>query len=143
MISLLAELSLSLLACPVSSVSTVCQVQLHSHHHLSCCAILFVQDLSCLGRAMPRTVLIDNAPHSYLFHPRNSVEILSFYEDQMDSELDRLLFFLNQYLVNAPDVRTRLDGPTKYLDILFEEALRDDAMLDHEPSVSVGPIFQA
>uniref|UniRef100_A0A6A7G6E5 Nuclear LIM factor interactor-interacting protein spore-specific form n=1 Tax=Hirondellea gigas TaxID=1518452 RepID=A0A6A7G6E5_9CRUS len=82
----------------------------------------YVKDLSKLGRIMSRTVLIDNSPHSYIFQPRNSVEISSFYEDSEDRELHHLIVLLNDHLVNLEDVRTRLDAPTKPLEVLLFES---------------------
>ena len=32
-----------------------------------------LQDLSKLGRDLDQVVIVDNSPHSYIFHPENAV----------------------------------------------------------------------
>merc|ERR1712226_1296448 len=41
----------------------------------------FVKDLSRLGRDLKRTIIIDNAPASYIFHPSNAIPCSSWFED--------------------------------------------------------------
>ncbi|KIY44371.1 NLI interacting factor, partial [Fistulina hepatica ATCC 64428] len=41
----------------------------------------YVKDLSQLGRPLSRTLILDNAPASYVFHPRNAVPISSWFQD--------------------------------------------------------------
>lgn len=56
----------------------------------------YVKDLSLLGRDVDRVVIVDNSPISYLFHPRNALPVLSWFEDPSDNELRDLLPFLEQ-----------------------------------------------
>lgn len=50
-----------------------------------------VKDLRLLkGRDLSRVLLVDNSPHTYLFHKNNAVPIVSFFTDQQDTELLKL-----------------------------------------------------
>eukprot|EP00670_Eutreptiella_braarudii_P008855 CAMPEP_0174310684 /NCGR_PEP_ID=MMETSP0810-20121108/3204_1 /TAXON_ID=73025 ORGANISM="Eutreptiella gymnastica-like, Strain CCMP1594" /NCGR_SAMPLE_ID=MMETSP0810 /ASSEMBLY_ACC=CAM_ASM_000659 /LENGTH=270 /DNA_ID=CAMNT_0015418659 /DNA_START=32 /DNA_END=844 /DNA_ORIENTATION=+ len=52
---------------------------------------LFVKDLSLLGRPLPKVIIIDNSPTSFLFQPRNSIQCTSWFDDMDDHELIDLL----------------------------------------------------
>jgi len=39
------------------------------------------QDLSQLGRPIGETIIIDNSPASYIFHPKNAVPVSSWFND--------------------------------------------------------------
>jgi hypothetical protein len=41
----------------------------------------------CVGRDLARTIIVDNSPHSYAFHPENAVPVSSFIDDPSDAEL--------------------------------------------------------
>eukprot|EP00980_Cylindrotheca_fusiformis_P029083 scaffold22713_cov139-Cylindrotheca_fusiformis.AAC.20 len=41
----------------------------------------YVKDLSLLNRDLSKTIIIDNAPASYLFHPENAIDCSSFIDD--------------------------------------------------------------
>ncbi|KAJ3327844.1 hypothetical protein HDU93_001784 [Gonapodya sp. JEL0774] len=69
----------------------------------------YVKDLSMLGRPLPGTIIIDNAPASYAFHPSNAIPITSWFNDGEDTELTDLLPFLED-LSRVEDVRAVLDG---------------------------------
>lgn len=56
----------------------------------------YVKDLSLLGRKLPRTIIIDNSPMSYLFHPENAIGCASFVDDMADRELYYCLSFLKK-----------------------------------------------
>jgi len=47
----------------------------------------FIKDLSLLGRDLSKTIIIDNAPTSYLFHPQNALPCVSWFDDPTDHEL--------------------------------------------------------
>eukprot|EP00301_Raphidiophrys_heterophryoidea_P004631 c11999_g1_i4.p1 GENE.c11999_g1_i4~~c11999_g1_i4.p1 ORF type:complete len:278 (-),score=93.81 c11999_g1_i4:213-1046(-) len=47
----------------------------------------FIKDLSLLGRDLTKTIIIDNAPTSYLFHPNNALACVSWFDDVTDREL--------------------------------------------------------
>ena len=46
-----------------------------------------VQDLSQVGRDLKETIIIDNSPTSYIFHPQHAVPISSWFSDAHDNEL--------------------------------------------------------
>lgn len=45
------------------------------------------QDLSQVGRDLRETIIIDNSPTSYIFHPQHAVPISSWFSDAHDNEL--------------------------------------------------------
>jgi len=59
--------------------------------HCSTVNFVHVKDLSLLGRKIHRTVIIDNNPAAYVFHPRNAVPISSWFGDKGDQELLMLI----------------------------------------------------
>ncbi|GAC94677.1 phosphatase [Pseudozyma hubeiensis SY62] len=69
----------------------------------------YVKDLSQLGREIGDTIIIDNSPASYIFHPNNAVPISSWFNDPHDTELTDLCPFLAD-LADVDDVRAVLDG---------------------------------
>lgn len=69
----------------------------------------YVKDLSRLGRPLEKTIIIDNSPASYLFHPENALPILSWFDDEHDTELLDLIPFLED-ITKVDDVRTVLGG---------------------------------
>jgi len=68
-----------------------------------------IQDLSQLGRPIADTIILDNSPASYIFHPNNAVPVSSWFNDPHDAELTDLIPFLAD-LTSVPDVRGVLDG---------------------------------
>ncbi|KAF9529327.1 HAD-like domain-containing protein [Crepidotus variabilis] len=69
----------------------------------------YVKDLSQLGRPIADTIILDNSPASYIFHPNNAVPVSSWFNDPHDAELTDLVPFLRD-LITVPDVRGILDG---------------------------------
>jgi len=69
----------------------------------------YVKDLSQLGRPIGDTIILDNSPASYIFHPHNAVPVSSWFNDPHDAELTDLVPFLRD-LMSVPDVRSVLDG---------------------------------
>eukprot|EP01087_Luapelamoeba_hula_P020524 TRINITY_DN7011_c0_g1_i1.p1 TRINITY_DN7011_c0_g1~~TRINITY_DN7011_c0_g1_i1.p1 ORF type:complete len:264 (+),score=38.03 TRINITY_DN7011_c0_g1_i1:190-981(+) len=67
----------------------------------------FVKDLSLLGRELNHTIIVDNSPASYLFHPQHAIPVESWFDDMADTELTDLLPFMEE-LSKADDVRTVL-----------------------------------
>jgi carboxy-terminal domain RNA polymerase II polypeptide A small phosphatase len=67
------------------------------------------QDLSQLGRPIADTIILDNSPASYIFHPNNAVPVSSWFNDPHDTELTDLVPFLSD-LSAVDDVRGVLDG---------------------------------
>jgi carboxy-terminal domain RNA polymerase II polypeptide A small phosphatase len=53
-----------------------------------------VKDLSKLGRRLENTIIVDNSPFSYRVDPNNAVPIRTWYDDMTDTELIKLIPFL-------------------------------------------------
>ncbi|KAG7353398.1 dullard-like phosphatase domain containing protein [Nitzschia inconspicua] len=64
----------------------------------------YVKDLSLLDRDLSKTIIIDNSPSSYMFHPENAIDCSSFIDDPKDRELDQIGAFLTG-IKDAKDVR--------------------------------------
>jgi RNA polymerase II subunit A small phosphatase-like protein len=69
----------------------------------------YVKDLSQLGRPIADTLILDNSPACYMFHPNNAVPVSSWFNDPHDTELTDLVPFLAD-LAGVDDVRGVLDG---------------------------------
>ncbi|KAJ8390188.1 hypothetical protein AAFF_G00109270 [Aldrovandia affinis] len=67
----------------------------------------YVKDLSRLGRELSKTLILDNSPASYIFHPENAVPVVSWFDDREDAELLNLLPVFEE-LSQAEDVYSRL-----------------------------------
>ncbi|XP_017548286.1 carboxy-terminal domain RNA polymerase II polypeptide A small phosphatase 2 [Pygocentrus nattereri] len=67
----------------------------------------YVKDLSRLGRQLNKTLILDNSPASYIFHPENAVPVLSWFDDLEDTELLNLLPVFEELSV-AEDVCAKL-----------------------------------
>jgi len=61
------------------------------------------QDLSQVGRDLRETIIIDNSPTSYIFHPQHAVPISSWFSDAHDNELLDLIPVLED--LAGPQVR--------------------------------------
>ncbi|KAM4571395.1 carboxy-terminal domain RNA polymerase II polypeptide A small phosphatase 2 [Fundulus diaphanus] len=68
----------------------------------------YVKDLSRLGRDLSRTLILDNSPASYIFHPNNAIPVVSWFDDADDTELLNLLPVFEE-LSKAENVYVRLD----------------------------------
>lgn len=54
----------------------------------------YVKDLSLLDRDLSKTIIVDNSPASYIFHPENAIDCSSFIDDPADLELKQIASFL-------------------------------------------------
>lgn len=54
----------------------------------------YVKDLALMGRDLSQTIIVDNSPCSYLFHPENAIACDTFLADPADRELFALTKFL-------------------------------------------------
>lgn len=67
----------------------------------------YVKDLARLGRDIKHTLILDNSPGSYVFHPENAVPVVSWFDDIHDRELlDMIPFF--EAISTTHDVQTTL-----------------------------------
>ncbi|KAF5326470.1 hypothetical protein D9611_000218 [Ephemerocybe angulata] len=103
--------SLSKYADPVLDKLDIHQVVSHRLFRESCYNHKgnYVKDLSQLGRPISDTIILDNSPASYIFHPNNAVPVSSWFNDPHDTELTDLVPFLTD-LATVDDVRGILDG---------------------------------
>ncbi|KAF8070200.1 protein phosphatase [Lyophyllum atratum] len=103
--------SLSKYADPVLDKLDIHQVVSHRLFRESCYNHRgnYVKDLSQLGRPIADTIILDNSPASYIFHPNNAVPVSSWFNDPHDTELTDLVPFLTD-LATVEDVRGVLDG---------------------------------
>ncbi|KAI0339826.1 NIF-domain-containing protein [Trametopsis cervina] len=73
----------------------------------------YVKDLSQLGRPIEDTIILDNSPASYIFHPHNAVPVSSWFNDPHDTELTDLCPFLED-LSTTGDVRGILNPAVEH-----------------------------
>ncbi|KAG3232982.1 hypothetical protein PI124_g21940 [Phytophthora idaei] len=67
----------------------------------------YVKDLSLLDRDISQTIIVDNSPMAYAFHPRNAIGCSSFIDDPNDRELESIARFLTK-IQDVEDVRNHL-----------------------------------
>ena len=65
---------------------------------------LLVKDLGRLNRDLKRTIVVDNSPNAYLWHPEHAVDVSDFVGDPQDEELAVLADFLD-IIHDVDDVR--------------------------------------
>ncbi|KAF5389487.1 hypothetical protein D9757_004276 [Collybiopsis confluens] len=106
--------SLSKYADPVLDQLDISKVVTHRLFRESCFSHKgnYVKDLSQLGRPIADTIILDNSPASYIFHPTNAVPVSSWFNDPHDAELTDLIPFLVDLadMGRVPDVREILDN---------------------------------
>ena len=64
----------------------------------------YVKDMSLIDRDLSQSIIVDNSPSSYLFHPENAIDCSSFIDDPRDRELDQIAAFLKG-IKDVKDVR--------------------------------------
>jgi len=87
----------------------------------------YVKDLSKLGRPLKDCIIIDNSAQSYIFQPQNAIPIPSWFDDQSDTALKRLIPLL-KWLGSSEvkDVSKVLDAK-KSFESLFKKNARNIA----------------
>lgn len=61
----------------------------------------YVKDMSLINRDLSQSIIVDNSPNSYVFHPENAIDCSSFIDDPNDRELDQI----GACLVGIKDVK--------------------------------------
>lgn len=67
----------------------------------------YVKDLSILGRDLKDSIIIDNSPMSYMFHPGSAIAVPSYIDDPADRYLPHMTPFL-EHLVHVSDIRQHM-----------------------------------
>lgn len=95
-----------------------------------CCTVLndqgrtvHVKDLSLLGRPLDQVAIVDNSCVAYAYQQRNAIPILSWFKDQNDTELKKLLSMLYE-LAQADTVYDVLDRYNAKLQLISERGQR-------------------
>ena len=74
---------------------------------------LFIKDLKRLNRPLKDLIIVDNSPLAYAFNTENGLPIKTWYDDQNDTELNKILPLLI-FLSKVKDVR-------RYIDLFVDE----------------------
>ena len=77
----------------------------------------YLKDLHVCGREYHRTVLVDNSPHAYGFQIENGIPIESWFDDDNDTELLKLVGFLRRAFAES-DVRKVIREHFKTYDLV-------------------------
>ncbi|KAL4798117.1 hypothetical protein BDV19DRAFT_377288 [Aspergillus venezuelensis] len=93
----------------------------------------YVKDLSQVGRNLQDTIIIDNSPTSYIFHPQHAIPISSWFSDAHDNELLDLIPVLEDLAGTQVRDRKGWDGKLRVepkATITNPEALEDSDYSD-------------
>lgn len=77
--------------------------------HASPKGLVFMKDLSWLGRDVSKTIIVDNVAENFMLQPDNGIFIRSWFEDMKDTALYELAPLLEEIAIKRPsDVRQAL-----------------------------------
>ena len=87
----------------------------------------YVKDMSHINRDLSQSIIVDNSPNSFLFHPENAIDCSSFIDDPADRELDQI----GNFLTGIKDVRDVRQVCSKWrdwphVDINVEQPVPED-----------------
>ncbi|XP_071342133.1 CTD small phosphatase-like protein 3 isoform X1 [Trachinotus anak] len=94
----------------------------HRLYQDDCACVLghYIKDLSLLGRDLTKTVVLDNAPHTYPYHLMNTIPIKSWSGESEDRELQKLTPYMEK-LSAAEDFREVLKKRKDHFHRLLSE----------------------